>query len=270
MTTGRPTDAGGEALHPATDTRTIEIPADQADGECWPAHAHDAHELMWAVSGRLSVTTPDAHFAVPPGASIWIPAGVEHEVRAAAGCRLQCTWLARQADLHERRTTSVLVTPPLFDRVMEHLLSAPLDAEERRRAEAFAVDLLRPTRSVDVDVPRPRTPALVAVADALARDPADRRTVQEWAASCAVSTRTFTRAFQQETGRGFAAWRRDLRIRAAMQRLAAGEPPGAVARATGFAAQASFTTTFREVTGTTPAAFARASARWSQAPDAPG
>lgn len=267
MTSERAVGRVVEVLRPATDTRTIEVPREWVDGECWPAHAHDAHELMWAVSGRLGVTTPEAHFAVPPGASIWIPAGVEHEVRAEAGCRLQCTWIAPQADLNGRRTTSVLVTPPLFDRVMEHLISASLDAGERRRAEAFAVDLLRRTRSVDVDVPRPHTPALVAVADALARDPSDRRTVEEWAAVCAVSSRTFTRAFRQETGRGFAAWRRDLRVRAAMQRLAAGEPPGAVARATGFATQASFTTAFREATGTTPAAFARAAAQWSHAPE---
>jgi AraC-like DNA-binding protein len=43
-------------------------------------------------------------------------------------------------------------------------------------------------------------------ADAVRSDPADQRTLADWASHLGVSARTITRAFNAETGTSFARW----------------------------------------------------------------
>ena len=235
----------------------IDVPVTQTEGQRWPQHVHDDHELLHAHTGRVTVRTPHAHYAVPRGASIWLPAGVPHDVHAAAGSSLRCSWFGADLAPAGLGTVTVLVTPPLFDRVLEHVMARDLTPAERRRAEAFALDLLRPATALDVELVRPRRPWLVVVTDALALDPADDRTLADWAQLCSVSPRTFARRFAEETGTSFARWRTELRLATAVQRLSTGEPVAAVARTVGFGSQAAFTTAFRRGLGVTTGAVAR-------------
>lgn len=68
------------------------------------------------------------------------------------------------------------------------------------------------------------------------------------------------RLFREQYGLSPSAYLRQLRLRAARRALAAGEPPGHVAAATGFADQAHLTRWFRRTYGITPATYQRASA----------
>lgn len=250
-----------EGVAGAIESREIGIPAEFVDGYRWPMHTHpDEHELLWAITGRVTVVTPRAHFVAPRGASVWIPAGVPHDVHASGDSSIRCSWFDDRIAAPTLTTTTVLVTPTLFDRVLEYAMLTELEPDERDRAEAFALDLLRPARTQPVELPRPRSPWLVAVTDALLRNPADTRSVEQWAEGSAVSTRTFARRFTAETGMGFARWRSELRHLVAVQRLTTGEPVSAVARSVGFESQASFTTAFHRMAGVTPGAYARRAA----------
>lgn len=69
------------------------------------------------------------------------------------------------------------------------------------------------------------------------------------------------RLFREQYGLSPSAYLRQLRLRAARRALAAGEPPGHVAAATGFADQAHLTRWFRRTYGITPATYQRAAIR---------
>lgn len=227
-----------------------------ADGAQWPAHVHDDHELLSAITHSVTVVTPDAVYIAPRGTSIWIPAGVVHEVTAVPGNSMRCTWF--EPDAGAMLTSRVVVTtvPPLLDRVLAELVRYT-DPPRRARAEAFALDLLADSRETDVGLPTPASHWLRAVTDALIADPADRRTVDAWAAQASVSVRTFMRQFAAETGMTFSRWRAELRLQLAMSMLANGAEVGRTARTVGFESLAAFSAAFRRRAGVSPRTFAR-------------
>jgi AraC-like DNA-binding protein len=239
---------------------SIEIVTSAPDGDRWAAHDHLDHELLSSITGVVTVSTEDSVFVVPRGAAIWIPALVSHEVHAGPRNTMRCTWFLRGAVPDALARPAVLTTSPLLDDVLTHLDAEHSDLdrapERRARAEAFALDLLSLGTRPDAGLPQPRTPWLRAVTAALASAPGDSRTVEEWARQCAVSSRTFARRFQGETGEPFSRWRLRLRMQAAMAALVAGTPVAVVARHVGYDSAAAFSTAFREVVGTSPRAFA--------------
>lgn len=238
---------------------SVEIATPAGAGDSWPAHDHPDHELLSSITGSVTVSTAEAVFVVPRGAAMWIPAFTLHEVHASAGNTMRCTWFLPGAVPDALARPTVLTTSPLLDGVLTHLDVEYSDLErtpERRaRAEAFALDLLSVGASADAGLPHPHTGWLRAVTVALAAEPGDARTVEEWARHCAVSTRTFTRRFREETGDSFSRWRLRLRMQAAMAALSEGVPVAVAARRVGYDSAAAFSTTFRDLTGASPREF---------------
>lgn len=251
-TPGPPTPASEPSL------LSVEIitPRMPAEGEFWPEHSHPAHELLSAITHGITVATDEAVHVLPRGSAIWIPAGCPHAVRAIAGNAMRCTWFETSALPDALARPTVLTTTALLDGVLRHL-DSERGPDRRERAEAFALDLLSLDAQPDTGLPQPSTPWLRDVTTALATSPSDNRTVEQWAATRAVSVRTFTRRFQSETGMPFSDWRTRLRVQAAMAELTTGSAVASVARAVGFDSPSAFTTAFRRETGITPLAFVR-------------
>jgi len=99
------------------------------------------------------------------------------------------------------------------------------------------------------------------VADGIAADPADGRTLAEWGHAVGASERTLARAFLAETGVSFGRWRTLLRVQTALHALADGAPVGNVARRVGYESDSAFVQAFRRETGVTPTAYFRATPR---------
>lgn len=72
-------------------------------------------------------------------------------------------------------------------------------------------------------LPITRSSKLRMIADALMDNPADRRTVAEWAQAVALGERTLMRIVLAETGITFSRWRQQLQIIVAIQKLSAGD-----------------------------------------------
>ena len=240
-------------LDPLLDSIDILI---NAEGAHWVAHTHDDHELLSAITGTVTVITPGAVFIAPRGTSIWIPAGIEHEVTAAPGNSMRCTWFEPGVGPAVSERVVVTTVPPLLDAVLAQLARYD-DPARRRRAEAFAMDLLGDSADAGGSLPTPTAPSLAMVTDALVAEPADRTTVEGWAARSSMSVRTFTRQFTAETGMSFSRWRSELRLQLAMSLLANGTEVGRTARTVGFESLAAFSAAFRRRTGVSPRAFAR-------------
>jgi AraC-like DNA-binding protein len=134
-------------------------------------------------------------------------------------------------------------------------LGGSLTAQRRARAEAVLTDLLQPVPLTAIEVPFPIGPPAGTVAKSLREDPADQRTLKEWARTVGVSERTLARAFVDETQMRFGHWRTLLRLQAAIPMLAAGEPVVRVASRVGYKTTSAFVEAFRRKVGVTPAAY---------------
>lgn len=87
---------------------------------------------------------------------------------------------------------------------------------------------------------------------ALQRNPADALSATGWASRAGMSPRTFSRLFQRDTGMPFRQWRQQLRLLAALRRLAAEQRVNQVALELGYESTSAFVAMFRRALGTTP------------------
>ena len=108
-----------------------------------------------------------------------------------------------------------------------------------------------------IEVRMPAEERAREVADALAADPANNRTLEEWGQHVGASGRTLARAFIADTGLPFGRWRGLLRLQSALPMLAAGQPVSNVARHVGYESVSAFVAAFRRETGMTPTAYFR-------------
>src|SRR5690554_7283817 len=110
-------------------------------------------------------------------------------------------------------------------------------------------------------LPAPRDPRLVRICTHIQQQLDDAKTLQEWALELGCDPRTLHRLFVQELGMSFVQWRQLIRLRTAMDWLAAGKPVVDVAFDLGYQNQSAFTTMFRRNLGMAPSDLVRARRR---------
>lgn len=220
----------------------------------WAPHAHALHELVWVRGGTLTSRVADRVFTVSEGQGLWMPAGLVHGGRATAGAKFYEAFFAPdRAPIAFQEPRAIAMTP-LLESLLNHLSSSDLDAAARARAESVVFDVLQPSERQFV-LQLPGDARIDAIAEALLDDPADCRSLEEWARRLGISERTITRAFRHATGLSFAQWRQALRVHQALTLLSDGLDVTTVSEMLGYAQPSTFIASFRRVMGTTPGAF---------------
>jgi AraC-like DNA-binding protein/quercetin dioxygenase-like cupin family protein len=220
-------------------------------------HTHPDHQLAWAASGVLTVRTQEAAWVLPPTRALWIPAGLRHETLSDGAATMRSAYLRPGMCPIAWTEPTPVTASPLLAELIGYLEATELDPDHRARAEAVLVDLLKPVAMTTIELRKPADDLARRVADQLAADPADSRTMAEWGREVGASERTLARAFLAGTGISFGRWRTRLRLQAALPELAAGEPVSNVARHVGYESDSAFVQAFRRETGITPAMFYR-------------
>ncbi|MGE0419742.1 MAG: helix-turn-helix domain-containing protein [Acetobacteraceae bacterium] len=205
------------------------------------------------------MTTAHGTFVVPPYLAVWMPAGVVHRIDASGTVRMRTIYIdtehAGSPGTGLPGEVCVLHVTPL----LRELILAAVDAPQtfppdgpEARLMAVILDQIQVLPVAPLSLPIPQDARLRRIADALLADPADERTIDEWARLAGASARTLARLFQAETGMSFGQWRQQLRLLRALERLAAGEPVTGVALDLGYDSPSAFIAMFRRALGTTP------------------
>lgn len=222
-----------------------------ADRRGFATHEHPTHQLAWASSGVLVMGVGGRTWVLPRSRALWIPAGVPHEVLAGGETRFVSLYFEPATCPVALDRATVIDAGGLLGHLMDHL-TAPLEPDARRRAEAVLFDLIQPVRSAELHLPDPVDARVREVAAALAEDPSDGRTLEDWGSHVGASGRTLARAIRRDTGMTFGTWRSQIRVAAALRLLAAGMPVARVAAEVGYATSSAFVAAFRRTVGATP------------------
>ncbi len=132
----------------------------------------------------------------------------------------------------------------------------PLDATQARLAGVIA-DEIAASKPLPLALPQPRDRRLQKLAAALARAPHDNRSIEDWAASSGLSSRSLARHWLAETGLSPSQWRQRLRVLLALPRLLSGEPVISVALSMGYDTPSAFIAVFKREMGVTPARYGK-------------
>lgn len=224
-----------------------------AAGETVHAHRHDDHQIVYAGTGVLAVTTDAGTWFAPGTRAIWVPAGTVHAHRARGHLDLHLLGLPASDNPLGLDEPTVLVVGPLLRELLLAYTSGPHDpTPERRRLLAVLLDQVRASPQQPVHLPTPSDSRLVAVCEALHRDPADNRTLAVLGSDVGVGERTLTRLFRADLGMTFPQWRTQLRLYHALEMLADDVPVTTVAHHCGWSSTSAFIDVFRRAFGHTP------------------
>lgn len=218
-------------------------------------HAHPRGQFSWITSGILTQRTNSGMWIVPRRRLIWIPPGTHH---GAESHGLVEGWLVLTPAYYTEHLPArvcVLRTSELLTAAFERLT-------DTTTTPAFAA-LLAPVILYELDraapeelpIPLPRASALRAIAQTVIDAPADPRGIDAWARVAAMSTRSFTRKFESETGMPFSDWKRRVIARRAVEMLGSGESVANVAALLGYESVSAFIAMFKRLHGTSPARF---------------
>ncbi|MCW8084263.1 cupin domain-containing protein [Roseococcus sp. MDT2-1-1] len=73
--------------------RAQSIPARHSFSE----HSHPWHQVVYAISGVLTVTVEGQSFAISTEQAVWLPTGLRHRVGSLLGAEFRSLWIAEEA-----------------------------------------------------------------------------------------------------------------------------------------------------------------------------
>lgn len=220
-----------------------------------PFHSHVRGQLVYAISGVTILNTHAASYVAPPQRAIWIPGGVEHEVRCRG--RVQIRTLYIDTDLAPGLPASceVFEVSNLLRELILAAVDLPIEYDldgRDGRVMALILDEIRGARRIPLCVPMPANERLARICRTILADPSQHDALDDWAHAAAMGRRTFTRSFRKETGMSFATWRQQVRLMDALSRLASGHSVTATALDVGYNSPSAFTAVFRRTFGVPP------------------
>lgn len=236
--------------------RTEHIPADSR----YAPHRHAWGQLNYVAHGVMELEVAGQHFLSPPDYGVWIPPEAPHDSYNRYPVLYRSVYfdLALCAQLPAQPHT--LSLGPLLKAILadfaERGVTYPQTAADRRLADVL-VDQLHAAPLHNSFLPFSREPLLAALLQALQDNPADNRTLQDWASQLHSTERTLARHCRRELGMAFGEWRQRLRFVAALQRLGNGEPVQNIALDLGYSTSSAFISMFQRQAGMSPEQYRR-------------
>ncbi|EMM5783620.1 TPA: helix-turn-helix transcriptional regulator [Pseudomonas aeruginosa] len=222
-----------------------------------PVHQHRQGQLVLALKGGVTCEVPNAIWMVPPRCAVWIPGQMPHSVRATANARICYLFVQPGAAQLPDQCCTLSITPLVRELVLHMADQAP-EYLPNSRVGRKAVVLLEELAQMPVEqlyLPTSSEPRMRKIAKMLSDDPADRRTLADWAKLVAMSERSLARLVQQETGLTFGRWRQQLHLIVAMRQLSSGQTVQRVADQLGYDSVTAFITMFKKAVGKPPARY---------------
>ena len=240
-------------MMPQIDTSSTDYPRGHVVG----LHAHDAAQLVFARSGVMRVITEGGVWVVPPARALWMPARTPHSVHCTTAVAMRSVFIRGEPASAPPPRCTVISVSPLMREIVVRLVEGPVTPEQSARLAALLFDELQTLPVAPLHLPEPQDSRLRRITAALYEQPADRRSLEQWAREAGLSRRTLARRFAAETGMSFGAWRRQLRFLTALERLAEGTPVIHAALDAGYDSVSAFVHAFRRSLGVTPRRYFR-------------
>ncbi|SDV50786.1 AraC family transcriptional regulator [Chitinasiproducens palmae] len=218
-------------------------------------HRHAKSQLLLTLRGVLSCEIEGGLWLVPPQSAIWIPGGTMHSVTAAGTLEGYNAFIDPAVATGLPGQCCSLTATPLLRELMIRAAHLPMLYTEggmESNLVTLLLDEMRLAPLGTLHLPMPADARLRALVAGLMANPADRGTMQTWAARSGMSERTLARLIAAQTGMSFGRWRQQLRVMLALQWLAKGLSIQKVADGLGYESAGSFVTMFRKVLGAPP------------------
>ena len=247
----------GTAPPQPMSVRAQSIPARHS----FPEHAHPWNQMVYAISGVLTVAVQGHSFVISPEQAVWLPTGLLHRVGSLFGAEFRSLWIAGDAGRGLPASPTVFAVTPLLKALIVE--ATAIDGQEDHdgyagRVTDLILDQLRRARPLPGALPWARgESSLTGLCEALYADPADPRGPEAWGRELGMSERTLARRFEAELGMSLRSWRRRLRLFKAIELMGGGLDVTRTAMELGYGSTSAFVYAFRTEMGCSPQAYMR-------------
>lgn len=231
-------------------------------------HSHRKSQLIYCCAGVMTVETAHGQWVAPPNRCVWVPGGITHEIVINQAAAMRTLYVEPEA----RPGLPALPCTLAVSALLRELILAAVISNQAPEPRDFApgtpnghiaevlLDQILAMPTSELHLPYPSDRRLLPICAALTANPADRRSLKEWAQTVGTSDRTIERLFMQETGLTFHRWREQMRVLRSLTLLGSGRAVKNVALELGFANPSTFITMFRKIMGVTPGAYLKGEA----------
>ncbi len=222
-------------------------------------HRHRRGQLIYAASGVMQVTTREGIWIVPPQRSLWIPAGMTHEILMEGPVAVRMLYLDRDTSAPFGTHCRVSAVSPLLRELILAAVQAhgDKDATTMKLASPLLLHALQNAEEAPFRIPVPSDPRLKKACQRLLDDAARPDTLEQLAARVGASSRTLARLFESELRMSFVRWRQHVRLARAISQMSLGRPIKSVARDAGYASTSAFCSMFHRIIGASPTDYLR-------------
>src|SRR5215469_16701330 len=224
-------------------------------------HAHGSDQLIYAIRGVMHVMAGQGVWLIPPHFGLWIPAGTYHSIRMPEAVSMRTLYMRCGLAPELPSTCAVFhITPLLRELIIEAVRLKELYASQKLHCALrdLLVSQLQSASPMPTSVTFPSDVRARAIADAVMKNPAERRPLAVLCESVGTSVRTIQRLFRREVGSDFDFWRRQVRLMKAVELLVSGRSVKEASFALGYRQSTAFVEMFRGILGTTPGAWIQA------------
>jgi AraC-like DNA-binding protein len=231
------------------------------NGERIEPHTHAWHQLLYGLSGAMTVFAGRFCWMVPPAHAVFIPARVAHSIHMWGDVAMRSLYLRPDLPGLQIPECRVIAVAPLFREVIVRVTGyAALDTRAPAEQHLLSVllDEIGAAPESPAMLPVPAGERTLAVARHILENPATQASVSALGRRFGLSARTLERRFREETGMRLVLWRQKARLLEAVRLLAAGAPVTRAALDCGYSSVSGFIAMFGRTWGSPRGWVARA------------
>lgn len=226
-------------------------------GHVIDSHVHRWHQLLFAISGVMTVTGGRSSWLAPPGNALFLPAGCVHRIHMWGRGEMRSLAFPAGLDspsLAHGECRVLSVTPLLRELILRVVEMVALDTRDvsHRHLLDVLLDELGQARVNPVQLPMPVDARARAVADYVLARKGEAETLDALARRFGTGRRTLERLFRNETGMSPGLWRQKAGLLDSVRLLAEGRSVTETALECGYASLSAFIAAFRRTFGFTP------------------
>ena len=223
------------------------------------SHQHPWHQLLYATSGAMTVSTGRSSWMIPTARAVFIPAHTAHAIRMWGTVQMRTLYLSPALTSFENPECRVIeIAPLLRELILRSVERMGLDS--RVPHDSRIIGLLEDEVNLAMAaaagsplvLPMPQDERALALAQSVLGQPLRSENVGELAKQHGVARRTLERRFSDETGMSFGVWRQKARLLDSIRLLAEGTSVTDTALDCGYASVSAFIAAFKGTFGFTP------------------